>query len=110
MTCTGCDGTGLYEEPFCTFGNETHYREVDCNCKNGKELDYAKINDDIKRTTEAIKELNASIETYDALMRQYYKHKNNISAIAMLGLLVECETNLEQKEKLLDFLENIEEL
>ena len=108
MTCNGCDGIGFYEEPFCTFGNETHYRKVDCICDNGKELDYAKINDDIKRTTEAIKEIKASIITYEKLMREYYKNKNNVSAIAMLGLLIECETNLEQKDELLAFLEDIE--
>lgn len=110
MTCTGCDGTGLYEEPRCTFGNETSYVEVECNCENGKELDYAKINEAIKTTTEAIKELKASIITYEKLMREYYKNKNNVSAIAMLGLLIECETNLEQKEELLAFLEDIENL
>lgn len=108
MTCTGCDGTGKYEESFCTFGNETHYYEVNCGCENGKELDYAKINEDIKRTNEAIKELKASIVTYEKLMRQYHKNKNNVSAIAMLGLLIECEEQLEQKEELLAFLEDIE--
>jgi len=74
--CTDCDGTGLYEEPFCTFGNETHYRKIECGCEDGKQLDYELINEAIKTTTKEIKQLELSIDTYSMLMHEYHKKKN----------------------------------
>jgi hypothetical protein len=107
-TCTACNGTGTYEEPFCTFGNETHYREIECGCENGKQLDYGLINEAIKTTTEAIKELKLSVVTYSVLMREYYKNKSNVLILSSVGLLIDCEEQLEQKEEYLDELESIE--
>jgi hypothetical protein len=106
--CTACDGTGLYEEPFCTFGNETHYREIECGCEDGKQLDYGLINEAIKTTTEAIKELKLSIVTYSVLMREYHNHKSVQLVFDTVGMLIDCEQQLEQKEEYLDQLENIE--
>jgi hypothetical protein len=107
-TCTACNGKGLYEEPFCSFGNETHYREIECGCENGKVLDYGLVNSEIKRVEVAIEELKKSIETYGKLMRQYYKNKSNVLILSSVGLLIDCEEQLERKEEYLDELENIE--
>jgi len=107
-TCSACNGTGTYEEPFCSFGNFTHYRQIECGCENGKVLDYGLINEAIKTTTDAIKQLKLSIVTYSVLMREYHKNKSEKLVFETVGMLIDCEEQLGQKEEYLDALERIE--
>ena len=36
MICPDCNGDGVVEVHYCTFGNEIHYTEEECGCNNGE--------------------------------------------------------------------------
>lgn len=105
--CTGCGGTGTAEEPYTTFGNETHYREVVCDCENGKELDYAEINKEIKATENKISTCKLRDGIYNEVLRELYdKELTNLFPDAVKQL-IENERELVRLEEYLEQLDSI---
>ena len=105
--CTGCDGTGTAEEPYTTFGNETHYRDVVCDCENGKEFGWRLVDAEVKATKEEIESLEVNILALNQIMRNSLD-KNNDHVINAFRQLVEYENKISELEEYLEKLEVLE--
>ena len=106
-TCTGCDGTGEYEEPIGGFENEVTYKLTQCDCENGKELNYAEINSEIKATEKKISICKMRDGIYNEVLREIYdKQLTNLFADAVKQL-IENERELVRLEEYLEQLETI---
>lgn len=107
ITCTGCDGTGMFEEIYTTFGNEVKYRDVECDCENGKELDYVEINKEIKATENKISTCKLRDGIYNEVLRELYdKELTNLFPDAVKQL-IENERELVRLEEYLEQLDLI---
>lgn len=104
--CTGCDGTGEYEEPIGGFGNEVTYKTTQCDCENGKELNWDLIHKEQAETKENIKELEVSIIGLNQVMRESLD-VNNGHSLNALRQIVKYEKEIEAKEEYLAQLEEI---
>jgi hypothetical protein len=106
--CTGCDGTGIFEEIYTTFGNETKYRDVVCGCENGKEFDFGKVNAEVKKTHEAIEGNELTIKVMKELIEEAYFLQNKESVFMRVGKLIEAEKKAIELELYLAELDSIE--
>jgi hypothetical protein len=106
--CQGCDGTGEYEEPIGGFENSITYKTTQCDCENGKELDWQKVDSEIKQMQTEIELLNINIKIYNELTREYLEKDLNDLCIHAFKGLVRFEKDLESKELYLAELEVIE--
>ena len=107
-TCTGCDGTGMFEEVYTTFGNEIKYREVECGCEDGKDLDWQKVDLEIKATKQKIEINQMSIDNHNKFMREAMRNKDESSAILAFEFLMKYEERVAELEDYLAELETIE--
>ena len=106
-TCTGSDGTGMFEEIYTTFGNEVKYRDVVCGCEDGKDLDYAEINSEIKATEKKISTCKMRDGIYNEVLREIYdKELTNLFTDAVKQL-IENERELVRLEEYLEQLDSI---
>jgi hypothetical protein len=106
--CGGCDGTGEYEEPIGGFENSVTYKLTQCDCENGKELDWEKVEAEIKTTKQKIEINQMSISNYNQFMREAMRNKDESKAIIALKLLIDKESEIEELELYLAELEVIE--
>jgi hypothetical protein len=106
--CQGCDGTGEYEEPIGGFENEVTYKTTQCDCENGKELDWRKVEAEIKTTKQKIEINQMSVSNYNQFMREAMRNKDEYRAIIALKLLIDKESEIEKLELYLAELEVIE--
>lgn len=106
-TCTGCDGTGMFEEVYTTFGNEVKYREVECGCEDGKDLDWQKVDLEIKKTKDAIKHYNESTNIVLQLAREYHDKQDLSLVFDAIGKMKYYETKVSELEEYLAQLEEI---
>ena len=106
--CGGCDGTGEYEEPIGGFENSVTYKTTKCDCENGKELDWRKVEAEIKTTKQKIKINQMSVDNHNQFMRKAMRNKNKSRAILALELLIIYENKVTELENYLAELEVIE--
>jgi hypothetical protein len=106
--CQGCDGTGEYEEAIGGFENSVTYKLTQCDCENGKELDWEKVEAEIKTTKQKIEINQMSVDNYNQFMREAMRNKNESKAIIALKLLIDKESEIEELELYLAELEVIE--
>jgi hypothetical protein len=105
--CTGCDGTGEYEEPIGGFENSVTYKTTQCDCDNGKEFDWRKVDDEIKDTKLKIEINQMSVDNYNQFMREAMCNKDEFRAIASLELLIKHENKVTELETYLAELEGL---
>lgn len=103
--CTGCDGTGEYEEPIGGFENEVTYKTTKCDCENGKEFDWDKLYKETNETKKEIESLNVNILVHNQLIREYLEKDLIELCISSLRELVKYEKKIEVKEEYLAQLE-----
>ena len=108
IVCSGCDGTGMFEEVYTTFGNEVKYRDVVCGCEDGKELDWQKIDSEIKDIKGLIKLCEDGINTYLELAKNYTIEKNKALLFSAMEKYIAFETELLKLENYLEQLKTIE--
>jgi hypothetical protein len=103
--CSGCDGTREYEEPIGGFENSITYKTTQCDCENGKELDWRKVDSEIKRTKEKIEELQNKNESLERLCFEAYSigdkdllFSRYEKSINVIKEYLELETYLEELE------------
>lgn len=106
--CTGCDGTGMFEEVYTTFGNEVKYRDVECGCEDGKELNWDNIYKEIATTKDAIKHYNESTNIVLQLAREYHDKQDLSLVFNAIGKMKYYETKVSELEEYLEQLETIE--
>jgi len=106
--CQGCDGSGVAEEIYTTFGNEVQYRDVVCECEDGKELDYAEINNEIKSTVSKISKGIIRDGIYNEVLREIYDKQLLNCLPDAVKQLIENERELLKLENYLAELEIIE--
>ena len=106
--CAGCDGTGEYEEPIGGFENSVTYKLTQCDCENGKEFDWRKVDDEIKDTKLKIEINQMSVDNHNQFMRDAIKVNNEPLALICLRSLIEYESEIEELELYLSELETIE--
>ena len=106
--CTSCDGTGIFEEIYTTFGNEIKYRDVVCGCENGKELDWQKVDSEIKQTQEAIEKNEFTLKVMKEMIEEAYFLQNKESVFMRVGKLIEAEKKAIELELYLAELDSIE--
>jgi hypothetical protein len=104
--CSACGGTGEYEEPIGGFENSTTYKTIDCGCENGKEFDWDKLYDEIKKTKESIESLNVNVLCLNSLMREKLD-VNNDHVLNAFRQIVKYEKEIEKLELYLAQLEEI---
>jgi hypothetical protein len=105
--CTGCDGDGKLENEVLQMG-EVNYYYTKCDCENGVELDWQKVNSEIKNTKEKIEINLMSIDNYNQFMRDAMREDDPSKAITALRLLMEQETKIAELEDYLAKLETID--
>jgi hypothetical protein len=106
--CGGCDGTGEYEKAIGGFENSITYKTTKCDCENGKELDWQKVDSEIKTTKQKIEINQMSVSNYNQFMREAMRNKNKSKAILALELLIVYENKVSELELYLAELEVIE--
>jgi hypothetical protein len=106
--CTSCEGTGIFEEIYTTFGNEIKYRDVVCGCENGKEFDWEKVNIEVKQTHKAIEENEFTLKVMKELIEEAYFSQNKESVFMRVGKLIEAEKKAIELELYLAELDSIE--
>jgi hypothetical protein len=106
--CSGCDGTGEYEEPIGGFENSVTYKLTQCDCENGKELDWRKVDSEIKDTQEAIVGNEFTLKIMKELIEEAYFSQNKESVFMRVGKLIEAEKKAIELETYLAELEVIE--
>jgi hypothetical protein len=106
--CGGCDGTGEYEEAIGGFENSVTYKLTQCDCENGKELDWEKVEAEINNTKQKIEINQMSVSNYNQFMREAMRNKDESKAIIALKLLIDKESEIEELELYLAELEVIE--
>ena len=107
IVCTGCDGTGMSEEPLMVMG-EIVYKDLVCDCEDGKELDWQKIDSEIKDVKGLIKLCEDGINTYLELAKNYTIEKNKSLVYSTMEKYIAFETELLKLENYLSELEIIE--
>lgn len=107
ITCTGCDGTGEYEEPIGGFENEVTYKLTKCDCENGKELNWDLIYKEIETTKEAIKHYNESTNIVLQLAREYHDKQDLSLVFDAIGRMKYYENKVAELEEYLAQLEEI---
>ena len=105
--CQGCDGTLMIEEPLMIMG-EIVYKDVVCGCEDGKELDWQKIDSEIKDIKGLIKLCEDGINTYLELAKNYTIEKNKGLLYSAMEKYIAFETELLKLENYLSQLETIE--
>ena len=105
--CSGCDGTGEYEEPIGGFENSVTYKTTQCDCENGKEFDWQKVDDEIKDTKLKIEINQMSVDNYNQFMREAMRNKDESRAIAALELIIKHENKATELETYLAELEEL---
>jgi hypothetical protein len=105
--CTGCNGDGKLENEVLQMG-EVNYYYTKCDCENGVELDWQKVNSEIKNTKEKIEINLMSIDNHNKFMREAMRNKDEYRAILALKLLMEHETKIAELEDYLAELETID--
>jgi hypothetical protein len=105
--CAGCDGTGKYEEPIGGFENSVTYKTTQCDCENGKEFDWRKVDDEIKDTKLKIEINQMSVDNYNQFMREAMRNKDESRAIAALELIIKHENKATELETYLAELEEL---
>ena len=105
--CAGCDGTGEYEEPIGGFENSVTYKLTKCDCENGKEFDWRKVDLEIKDTKLKIEINQMSVDNYNQFMREAMRNKDESRAIAALELLIKHENKATELETYLAELEEL---
>jgi hypothetical protein len=106
--CSGCDGTGEYEEPIGGFENSVTYKTTQCDCENGKELDWQKVDSEIKDTKLKIEINQMSVDNHNQFMRDAIKENNEPLALICLKSLIEYENKVTDLETYLAELDSIE--
>jgi hypothetical protein len=106
--CGGCDGTGEYEEPIGGFENSVTYKLTKCDCENGKELDWEKVEAEIKKTHEAIEKNEFTLKVLKELIEEAYFLQNKESVFMRVGRLIEAAKKAIELELYLAELEVIE--
>lgn len=105
--CQGCDGTLMIEEPLMIMG-EIVYKDLVCGCEDGKELDWQKIDSEIKNTKDAIKHYNESTNIVLQLAREYHDKQDTSLVFDAIGKMKYYETKVSELEDYLAELETIE--
>ena len=105
--CTGCDGTGEYEEPIGGFENEVTYKLTKCDCENGKELNWDLIYKEIEKTKLLIEVNQMSVDNHNQFMRDAMNQNNESLALICLRSLMEYENKVAELEEYLAQLEEI---
>jgi hypothetical protein len=105
--CTGCDGNGKLENEVLQMG-EVNYYYTKCDCENGVELDWQKVNSEIKTTKEKIEINQMSIDNHNKFMREAMRNKDESRAILALELLINYENKIAELEDYLAELETID--
>jgi hypothetical protein len=108
IVCGGCDGCGEYEEPIGGFENEITYKLTKCDCENGKELDWRKIDAEIKQVKIKIEEHQESISIKLELAKHYTIEKSKELLFSVMEHVVYHESKLLELEIYLEELETIE--
>ena len=105
--CQGCDGFGVAEEPLMIMG-EIVYKDLVCGCEDGKELDWQKIDSEIKDIKGLIKLCEDGINTYLELAKNYTIEKNKGLLYSAMEKYILFEAELLRLEEYLEQLETIE--
>ena len=105
--CTGCDGTGKYEEPIGGFENEVTYKLTQCDCENGKELNWDLVYKEIEKTKLQIEEAQESISIKLELAKLYAIEDNKELLLSAMKHVVLHESELSELEEYLAQLEEI---
>jgi excinuclease UvrABC ATPase subunit len=105
--CGGCDGDGKVENEVFQMG-EVKYYYTQCDCENGKEFDWRKVDDEIKDTKLKIEINQMSVDNHNQFMRDAIKVNNEPLALICLRSLIEYESEIEELELYLSELETIE--
>jgi hypothetical protein len=108
IVCTSCDGTGEYEEPIGGFENSVTYKTTKCDCENGKEFDWRKVDSEIKDTKLKIEINQMSVDNHNQFMRDAIKENNEPLALICLKSLIEYENKVTDLETYLAELDSIE--
>ena len=106
--CTGCDGTGEYEEQIGGFENEVTYKMTQCDCENGKELNWDLIYKEIEKTKDAINKYKESVNISLQLAREYHEKENFWIVFDAIGQMKNYEDTVAELEEYLAQLEEIE--
>jgi hypothetical protein len=104
--CAGCDGDGKVENEVFQMG-EVKYYYTQCDCENGKEFDWRKVDDEIKDTKLKIEEYQESIYRRLQLAREYHTKKELSMVFNAIGLMIESENKVTE---LKTYLAELEEL
>ena len=105
--CSGCDGDGKFETAVLQMG-EIKYYYTQCGCEDGKELDWQKIDSEIKDIKGLIKLCEDGINTYLELAKNYTIEKNKGLLFSAMEKYIAFETELLNLENYLEQLETIE--
>ena len=95
--CAGCDGDGKVENEVFQMG-EVKYYYTQCDCENGKEFDWRKVDDEIKDIKLKIEINQMSVDNYNQFMREAMRKKDESRAIAALELLIKHENKATELE------------
>jgi hypothetical protein len=106
--CGGCDGTGEYEEPIGGFENSVTYKLTKCDCENGKELDWEKVEAEIKDVKLKIEEYQELVESRLEFARESHAKNEVVKVFNLIGLMIEYENKVTELETYLAELEVIE--
>jgi|688.fasta_scaffold1851154_1 hypothetical protein len=106
--CQGCDGTSEYEEPIGGFENSVTYKLTKCDCENGKELDWEKVEAEIKDVKLKIKEYQELVESRLEFARESHAKNEVVKVFNLIGLMIEYENKVTELENYLAELEVIE--
>jgi hypothetical protein len=105
--CSGCDGDGKLENQVLQMG-EVKYYYTQCDCEDGKELDWQKIDSEIKDIKGLIKLCEDGINTYLELAKNYTIEKNKGLLFSAMEKYILFEAELLKLENYLEQLETIE--
>jgi excinuclease UvrABC ATPase subunit len=104
--CAGCDGDGKVENEVFQMG-EVKYYYTQCDCENGKEFDWRKVDDEIKDTKLKIEINQMSVDNHNQFMRDAIKENNEPLALICLRSLIEYENKVTELETYLAELEEL---
>lgn len=105
--CTGCDGTGIFEEVYTTFENETKYRNVACGCEKGKEFDWDKLEAEIKATKEAIEKNEMTQQIIKQMIQEAFFEGMKENVFHRVGKFIEAEKKAIELEMYLAELDEL---
>jgi excinuclease UvrABC ATPase subunit len=104
--CGGCDGDGKVENEVFQMG-EVKYYYTQCDCENGKEFDWRKVEAEIKTTKQKIEINQMSVDNYNQFMRDAIKDNNDNLALICLRSLIEYENKVSELELYLAELDEL---